>query len=265
MPMSPKLMRPRATSANPLSFSGLAAWWDASDAASITLNSTTVSEWRDKSGNARHLTQATAARQPTYQSSAQNGLAAIAFANTSTQYLAYSSGMFTFTGAGTVFVVIKSASRSTENFGSFLSEGTGETVRSFVTLAPGVYNTTGVRPVTDIYGPHGQRAVTAIDGTAPTVLQWKWDNWSTHRGNAGTLLGVNNDGVTTESYGSLGPSDFTGNTRQFQVGLTANVVLSGAALTSTVCEIVAYTVALTDTQRRAIRAYLGKKWGVVVA
>lgn len=42
-------------------------WFDASDASTITV-STGVSEWRDKSGNARHLSQATGANQPTWNS-----------------------------------------------------------------------------------------------------------------------------------------------------------------------------------------------------
>jgi hypothetical protein len=43
-------------------------WLDASDLNTITLVSTGVSEWRDKSGNGRHASQATAASRPTYTS-----------------------------------------------------------------------------------------------------------------------------------------------------------------------------------------------------
>lgn len=42
-----------------------AIWLDAADSSTITLNGSTVSEWRDKSGNARHATQGVAASQPT--------------------------------------------------------------------------------------------------------------------------------------------------------------------------------------------------------
>jgi hypothetical protein len=42
-------------------------WYDAADASTITV-STGVSEWRDKSGNARHLSQATGANQPAWNS-----------------------------------------------------------------------------------------------------------------------------------------------------------------------------------------------------
>ena len=41
-------------------------WLDAEDTNTITLNGTTISQWDDKSGNARHASQATATDQPTY-------------------------------------------------------------------------------------------------------------------------------------------------------------------------------------------------------
>ena len=43
-----------------------ALWLDAADASTITLNGSTVSQWNDKSGNGRNVSQATAASQPTY-------------------------------------------------------------------------------------------------------------------------------------------------------------------------------------------------------
>jgi hypothetical protein len=43
-----------------------ALWLDAADASTITLNGATVSQWNDKSGNARNAVQATTAYQPLY-------------------------------------------------------------------------------------------------------------------------------------------------------------------------------------------------------
>ena len=60
---------------SPVRLASTACWLDASDTATITLVSgTNVSEWRDKSGNERHATQATSANQPTYISSGMNSL-----------------------------------------------------------------------------------------------------------------------------------------------------------------------------------------------
>jgi|Laugrefabdmm15dn_1035133.scaffolds.fasta_scaffold06380_6 hypothetical protein len=56
-----------------------ALWLDAADASTITLNGSTVSQWADKSGNNRGLSQATAAQQPTYRTNVLNGLSGVDF------------------------------------------------------------------------------------------------------------------------------------------------------------------------------------------
>ena len=44
----------------------LSAWFDATDASTITTVGNNVSQWNDKSGNGNHAAQFTASRQPTY-------------------------------------------------------------------------------------------------------------------------------------------------------------------------------------------------------
>ena len=56
-----------------------ALWLDASDTSTITASSGSVSEWRDKSGNARHVSQGTAASQPTTGTATQNGKNVLSF------------------------------------------------------------------------------------------------------------------------------------------------------------------------------------------
>ncbi|MEY3004925.1 MAG: Cyanophage, partial [Pseudomonadota bacterium] len=56
---------------------GLALWLDADDAATITLNGSNVSQWRDKSGNGWHMGQAVASAQPAYVTGGLNGKAII--------------------------------------------------------------------------------------------------------------------------------------------------------------------------------------------
>lgn len=67
------------------SVSGIYAWYDFSDASTITLNGSTISQIKDKSGNGLHLTQATAANQPTLTANAMNGRSAATF--TGNQYI----------------------------------------------------------------------------------------------------------------------------------------------------------------------------------
>ena len=52
----------------PASLANLYAWYDASDASTITLNGGNVEQWDDKSGNARHISQSTAGSRPSYAS-----------------------------------------------------------------------------------------------------------------------------------------------------------------------------------------------------
>jgi len=59
--------------------SSLSAWYDASDATTITASSGRVSEWRDKSDNGYHVAQGTAAERPTTSTRTIGGLNVIDF------------------------------------------------------------------------------------------------------------------------------------------------------------------------------------------
>ena len=65
-PFSPMALRPMA-------------WFDAADASTITSSSGAVSQWDDKSGNGRHVSQGTAAARPTTGANTQNGLNVLTF------------------------------------------------------------------------------------------------------------------------------------------------------------------------------------------
>ena len=54
-------------------------WYDASDATTVTLNGSTVSQWSDKSGNGFDAVQATATSQPTYNATTYNNKPALVF------------------------------------------------------------------------------------------------------------------------------------------------------------------------------------------
>jgi hypothetical protein len=56
-----------------------ALWLDAADATTVTTVSGAVSQWNDKSGNARHATQSTAGNRPSYTTAGQNGRNVLTF------------------------------------------------------------------------------------------------------------------------------------------------------------------------------------------
>jgi hypothetical protein len=58
-----------------------ALWLDAADTSTITASGSSVSQWNDKSGNARHFIQSTAASQPTTGTATLNGRNVLVFAS----------------------------------------------------------------------------------------------------------------------------------------------------------------------------------------
>jgi hypothetical protein len=95
---------------SPLDLPNLKAWYDASDTSSISVTSTKVTQWNDKSGNAYHLTQGTDAYRPNSGTRTVNSLNAIDY-NTNTDTLIASTAsnwkfMNDATGS-TAFVVYK--------------------------------------------------------------------------------------------------------------------------------------------------------------
>lgn len=56
------------------------AWFDASDLSTISVSATGISEWRDKSGNARHMSRADTTWRPIFEAEKKNGLSFVNFA-----------------------------------------------------------------------------------------------------------------------------------------------------------------------------------------
>jgi hypothetical protein len=94
-PMSPRLLRPRATGFTPRNLSGLVAWFDADDAGTFTLSGTEVSEWRDKSGNGYAVSQSTANNRPA-RTGTIGGRACIDFDGTNDCLFSDGTGASTF-------------------------------------------------------------------------------------------------------------------------------------------------------------------------
>ena len=57
----------------------IAAWFSTMESGSVILDGTTASQWSDISGNNRHATQATKAKQPTYTPDGLNGKPVLTF------------------------------------------------------------------------------------------------------------------------------------------------------------------------------------------
>jgi len=84
----------------------LFAWYDSSDASTITLSGSNITQWNDKSGNTKHATQSTASFQPTIVSSGLNGKNTILFDGTNDMFNI--ANTTTLANNFAIFAVVKS-------------------------------------------------------------------------------------------------------------------------------------------------------------
>ena len=95
---------------DPRSLGGCQLWFDAADSATVTLNGSRISTWRDKSGNGYSVIQPTSSIQPFYTSNLLNGLPGVQLTSANYLYQVGSSiPKFSSSTSTTVFIVAKNA------------------------------------------------------------------------------------------------------------------------------------------------------------
>lgn len=226
-----------ASTFSPDDIAGLQLWLDASDETTITASSGAVSQWDDKSGNGNHVSQGTAAAQPTTGTRTLNAQNVIDFDGT--------DNMRSLTSVGvpqpwTSFVAVRwdagggtapYAIADRTGFDGLVSLLNTDDIRMFagsnfqfatsITLdAPHV--------VAAVY--NGASSVGAIDGSATT-------------GNPGTNLW---NLIRLGSSGSS-PGDSSGTLDGF------------------IAEVLVYDSALSTADRETVESYLASKWGVTLS
>jgi len=240
MAMNNRLLRPRATGFNPKSIAGLQLWLDAADSSTIS-TSTGVSEWRDKSATGSKWAQATGNDQPATGTATMNGKNVLVF-DGSNDSLSASTPISTSMPL-TMFVVQRIISSRT--FGMTYTSGTsgdfdirqdGSTgaiqvvaTAATVTAASATTDRTGFNDVLSLVFPSTGSNSIFLNGNALSL-------------GAGNFTRP----VLTGTHYIGRRSD----------GFYANI---------RVAEILAYSTLLTDTQRKTVESYLGKKWGITVA
>ena len=106
---------PAGYTPSPLDVGGCCLWMDAADSSTVTLSSTKVSKWTDKSTNKYTMNQSNTTKQPTYTNNSLNGFSTLSFASGSSQYL-YGDASANKFSVGTkcysIFAVCKTLSTS---------------------------------------------------------------------------------------------------------------------------------------------------------
>lgn len=212
-------------------------WLDAADTSTVTTVSGAVSQWNDKSGNARHATQSTAGNRPAYTNAGLN-----------------SKNVLTFTAASSHFLNIPTISLTDNN--TFVASVYQRTSAGVKSIDIGDAGTPGdyanywfddnilyslLRGTGSQFGTHGS-ASTATGGFINVVAR---NNTGTQAWRNGSALGTRQQSGATEN-------------RQFTVvGRVSSVYHTGY-----IAEIIVGRFDISDTDRQKIEGYLAHKWGL---
>jgi hypothetical protein len=214
-----------------------ALWLDASDTATITASLGSVSQWDDKSGNGRNVTQGTAAAQPTTGSATQNGLNALSFDGADALHRSTTLSL----GPDNTVVVVASPSSGTQDYLLALIAVIGQ--RSIITK----YNSQSYEWYQAEVGIFTRFTLGAsgLSGVN-TLIAVKSGNNVTSLVNGSSSGSASGAGTTTLDVATtVGASDSNG--------------VSGAA--ATICEVIVYTTAITGDDLTNLSDYLRDKWG----
>lgn len=223
--------------------SGLAVWLDASDTDTIVLDgSNNVIELRDKSGNGRHVTSATAGLPPTLTTSTPNNLTAINFTN---QQLDHPTAQ-TYT-VGTVAVAWEHPGASAAVYEGICGYRTGGTIVSSLDMElilPQQNRTSRVWGLTNMSSPRFilngvERSTSENEPVNASPAKTSPNRW-----NVGILTSVPSSGL-----------------KRLILGADAYVQTSRRVQNCRIGEVIVYDRALSDTEITSLTAYLTNKWG----
>ncbi|MFM5962620.1 MAG: hypothetical protein ACKOQ2_36645 [Dolichospermum sp.] len=198
-------------------------WLDAADSSTIILNGSTVSQWRDKSGNERHATQATAANQPVYQATGLNGRPTIGFDGTNDALLS----SFSLALPATVIVLFRV--NLYKNHGVIYGNRTSNTL-GLHTSASALYNFDG----------SGLHMLSTTLTTTPIMVASAWSS---------SQIQSHVNGGNAFTFSTSNPN-FTG----LVIG---DASIGSQTLNGSISEIV-----ITSANRQLIEGYLAWKWGL---
>jgi hypothetical protein len=227
----------------PVDITGCQLWLDAADTTSLVLSGTSVTTWKDKSGNAYN---ATGGVSPTYVSNSQNGLGTVYF-NGANNYLLSS---LTVNAASHTMIIVHNPNNVNTNY----DNNDTSLLRFQVTLGFIVYpyNTGGRYGYINSFGPSGifgqlpegdvANVYNIIEAVIATGSQQTYHNGSVVASYSATLYSTSSDSL---SIGAYGVSPYQ---QQYYGG--------------SVAEIIIYDSPLTDSQRQQVESYLAWKWGL---
>ena len=216
----------------PTSISGLQVWFDSDHAASFTFGvSPKISQWNDRSSNARHVTQGFAGDQPS-RNQTYGARTAVRFSGVANVQM--------FATAVTLaqpYTILAVAARSGGAVGQHVVIGNNGNTSAYLGI--------GNNALVSIYA--GTTVIT--QGSAPSVDQLQ------------QVTGIFN-GASSQAWGN-GTAGTAGDagTAAFELSCVGGLNLTSNHLAGDIAEIVVYNTALSDSNRIAIQNYPNAKWG----
>jgi hypothetical protein len=217
----------------PLSVPGCQLWLDAADSSTVT-GTTTVTQWRDKSGNARHLSAGSGTTS--YSSNA---------IQVNNSYLYVESPVDL--SKVTVFIVVKTAGGGNQTVFSGRPQSTVDwsSVDGFGFFMD---NQTAVR----VYGQYDGVSTFSVNTSTPQVFSFQ---------SSGTSLSAWYNGISQP--GATFSSTRTSTAQGFAIGASwSGSLYNNIVANASVYEAITYNTILTTTQRQTVETYLAKKWSI---
>lgn len=245
MPMNPKLLRPRASGFSPKNITGLAAWYDASVASSVTLTSGFVSQWTDLSGGGLNLTQSVEADRP--GTGNLNGKAAVSF-DGANDYLANSA-----TPSGWLFgtVLVAFSQDTTAASQLLVNLQVPSTTRRMSVLWSnlGEFRTQSLNASGTTTSRSGGSAATST----PRLLTYTFDGSTT----AGLRLSAATLSGTTSTTG--------GSDAGLVIGARRSSSATSLPFDGLIGEVAIYSRVLSAVEIARVERYFAAKWGATLA
>jgi hypothetical protein len=250
-----------------LGTSVLAQWLDASETATLTMPSSKVSDWTDKSGNNRSVTEGTAGNGPTYSASSilGTGLAGVNFLGTSSNFLKTTGFAYNF-ASSSYFAVVKGVAASNVNkylFSEGVKDG-GKNIYSPLLSSDGTKLTMQLidRSGTSMWSAQGAPE-------KPILSSILFDNTT-------RLILSENKQTSFYSFSNGSPQSQenvpyakepanTGNAGTYDLYCLGAEWFDKAAVnffTGTIGEFIITNGTLNDTNRQKLEGYSAHKWGV---
>ena len=233
---------------SPTSIAACQLWMDAADtsASSMTLSGSTVTQWRDKSGNGN----ATTTKIGSPIQSAQG------ITVTTSDKFYMDPIVNPPTGSYLTFFITATLASTGSQFGrlvSFAKQSDGTTNNDFSSVANFIICQAAANQQIAIYRNGGPQFTQSVTYGTPFLLSIVWDGTNETAYFNGTSLG---------SVGNTGTFGFN------RLGLGVNINTKDTVndrWAGTMSEILMYYSAFTTTDRQTIEGYLAQKWGLTAS